>query len=93
MPHRDKYACIIKSQWLAWFYIFSKCKICVYIDTICKYSVHINVCLCSLQAGGFRLPFISMGALLILVGILSVFMLPKQDGKFYLVHPIAVNRK
>ena len=38
-------------------------------------------CICVEQLGGFRLPFISLGSLLVLVGFVSYFVLPPQNGK------------
>jgi len=32
------------------------------------------------QIGGFRLPFISLGSVLVLVGVVSYFVLPPQNG-------------
>ena len=30
MPHNNKNAFIVKTQWLAWFYVYSKCKLYVF---------------------------------------------------------------
>jgi len=35
------------------------------------------------QLGGFKLPFISLGSLLLLVGFISYFVLPSQHGKLF----------
>jgi len=39
------------------------------------------VYICVEQLGGFKLPFISLGSVLILVGFVSYFVLPSQNGK------------
>jgi len=38
---------------------------------------------CVEQAGGFTLPFISLGSLLFVVGVISYFVLPPQNGNVY----------
>jgi len=40
--------------------------------------------LCVQQLGGFRLPFITLGSLLVIVGFLSYFVLPSQNGKYHI---------
>jgi len=36
--------------------------------------------MCDQQLGGFKLPFISLGFLLLTVGLISYFILPPQNG-------------
>ena len=67
----------LASRWLAG----GGCRydvVCVALSSVC-------VCVCiyiyCVQLGGFRLPFISLGSVLLLVGVVSYFVLPAQNGK------------